>query len=91
MGIRSEGYTAEQLLWLEMLPHGAALTSSRVFETKSNKGMRIIRVERGITLTAKSKGLPRNPQQLRRSLSLSMGRLSTEGTRLQCEERDLKP
>lgn len=81
MGIRSEGFNAEQSLWLETLCHVAALTSSRTFEMKSSQIMWIIRVDHGNTVTAE-RGLPRNSQQLRKSLSLPMGRFSTKGAKL---------
>jgi len=60
MGIRSEGYNAEQSLWLEALPHGAAATSSKAREMHSNRKMRIIKDDRENTVTVESRCLPAN-------------------------------
>lgn len=58
MGIRSEGFNAEQSPWLEALLHSAAPTSSRTREMHSNSKMRIIKTDRKDTVTAECKGLP---------------------------------
>ena len=45
IGTRSDGYTGGQILWVEALFQGAALTYRTLFEMKSSKGKRIIRVD----------------------------------------------
>ncbi len=57
MGIRSEGFNAEQSPWLEALLHRAAPTS-RTREMDSNRKIRIIKTDRKDTVTAECKGLP---------------------------------
>lgn len=85
MGIRSEGYNAEQSLWLETFPHGAPPTSSKFCKMYSNRKMRIIKVDRENTITAESKGQPANLLTTAKLLLRVFGEISAEGARPPCE------